>query len=86
MCQKECCGNFHRKCQHFVKLYETGNKKDCGSENCGLSAAHRHTARNCPCPRVYGEDRRILSLIQDRCEACQTAAWAAVEHHSGRIY
>ncbi|KAL6306054.1 hypothetical protein BKA93DRAFT_730182, partial [Sparassis latifolia] len=79
-------GNFHRKCQHYVKLYESGNKTDCGSPTCGLSSSHKHTARNCPCPKVRQEDRKVLNLIQDRCDACKTAAWASIELESGRVW
>ena len=42
-------------CQHFVILYYSGEKWDCGSPNCGVSSAHAHkNARNCPCPKVSG--------------------------------
>ncbi|KAI0944123.1 hypothetical protein AcV7_002031 [Taiwanofungus camphoratus] len=86
MCSAECFGNYHRKCQHYVKLYESGVKTDCGSSRCALSKAHSHTARNCPCPRTYDEDRKVLNLIQDYCDACKQRAWAAIESQSGRLY
>ena len=39
--------------QHYVVVYYTGIKMDCGQSNCGLSSAHTHTARNCGCPKVF---------------------------------
>ncbi|OCH93460.1 hypothetical protein OBBRIDRAFT_304031 [Obba rivulosa] len=86
MCKAECFGNFHRKCQHYVKLYESGKRTDCGSPFCGVSSAHRHTARNCGCPKAHGEDRRVLNLIQDRCDACKQEAWATLERDSSRVW
>ncbi|PCH35737.1 hypothetical protein WOLCODRAFT_28100 [Wolfiporia cocos MD-104 SS10] len=88
MCTAECVGNQHRygSCNHFVKLYETGSKTDCGSPNCGLSKAHKHTARNCGCPKVYEEQQRVLNIIRDSCEDCKRAAWATIELESGRTY
>ena len=39
--------------QHYVRLYWTGNRTDCGSPDCLHSMAHRHkTARTCKCNRV----------------------------------
>jgi hypothetical protein len=39
--------------QHYVRLYSTGNKTDCGSPDCFYSSAHKHkTARTCYCSRV----------------------------------
>ncbi|OBZ69844.1 hypothetical protein A0H81_10087 [Grifola frondosa] len=46
MCQKECLGNYHRKCEHFVKLYETGNIIDCGSPT-ALSAPRTDIPKEC---------------------------------------
>ncbi|RPD75167.1 hypothetical protein L226DRAFT_534742 [Lentinus tigrinus ALCF2SS1-7] len=64
--------------QHFVILYYSGEKWDCGSPNCGVSSAHAHkTARNCPCPKSYRERRKVLNLIQEPCDACKEAALAA---------
>ncbi|KDQ24671.1 hypothetical protein PLEOSDRAFT_34021 [Pleurotus ostreatus PC15] len=52
MCTAELIGDYYRGCQHFVGLYYTGERTDCNSPKCGVSAAHRHTAPNCPCPKV----------------------------------
>ncbi|OSX61688.1 hypothetical protein POSPLADRAFT_1144760, partial [Postia placenta MAD-698-R-SB12] len=71
---------------HYVKLHETGVKVDCGSSQCALSKAHRHTARNCGCPRTYQEIQRIQNLYRTRCPACESAAWKIVERESGRQY
>lgn len=50
--------------QHYVRLYWTGNRTDCGSPDCFNSAAHRHkTARTCRCNRV----RRPLSFPPSWC-------------------
>ena len=50
--------------QHFVILYYSGEKWDCGSPNCGLSSQHAHkNARNCPCPRVRGGE----GVVADAC-------------------
>lgn len=39
--------------QHFVTLYYSGNKFDCGSPTCALSSAHVHPgSRTCNCNRV----------------------------------
>ncbi|EPT02432.1 hypothetical protein FOMPIDRAFT_1087248, partial [Fomitopsis schrenkii] len=56
---------------HYVKQYESGVKKDCGSPTCGLSKAHKHTARQCGCPKVYQEEQRIMNLIRYYCDACK---------------
>ncbi|KAH9902795.1 hypothetical protein C8Q73DRAFT_21826 [Cubamyces lactineus] len=78
MCWEESCGNQHRGCPHFVVLYYSGEKWDCGSPTCGLSAAHAHSnSRSCSCPRTYHERRRVLNLIQEPCDACKEAALAA---------
>ncbi|KAM5538551.1 hypothetical protein V8D89_007884 [Ganoderma adspersum] len=78
MCWEECCGNQHRGCPHFVILYYSGEKWDCGSPNCGLSSQHAHkNARNCPCPKTYRERRKVLNLIQEPCDNCKEAALAA---------
>lgn len=29
-------------------------------------------------PQEYQEQRRVLNLIQDRCDACKMAAWASL--------
>ncbi|KAH9833514.1 uncharacterized protein C8Q71DRAFT_187073 [Rhodofomes roseus] len=88
MCTTECWGNQHRygRCNHYVKQYETGIKKDCGSPTCGLSKAHKHTARQCNCPKVYQEEQRILNLIRYYCDACQSQGWKSIERESGRQY
>ncbi|KAK7691297.1 hypothetical protein QCA50_004691 [Cerrena zonata] len=80
MCGIECFGNYHRKCQHYVKLYESGFINDCGSKRCGVSTCHGHAATDkmCQCPKLYVEDRKVLNLIQDRCEDCKKAAWASL--------
>ncbi|TFK87964.1 hypothetical protein K466DRAFT_489883, partial [Polyporus arcularius HHB13444] len=68
---------------HFVILYYSGEKWDCGSPNCGLSSAHAHKgaySNNCPCPKTrqtYRERRKVLNLIQEPCDACKEAALAA---------
>ncbi|KAL4245076.1 hypothetical protein ABKN59_010074 [Abortiporus biennis] len=81
MCELECFGNYHRKCSHYVKLYESGSKRDCGSPWCALSKMHMHKqpTRKCTCAKEYGEERRVVSLIHDRCETCKQAAWASLE-------
>ncbi|KAI0077192.1 hypothetical protein K474DRAFT_1111337 [Panus rudis PR-1116 ss-1] len=78
MCEIECFGNYHRKCQHYIKLYESGIIRDCGSSHCGVSTSHNHKVRNCGCPKYYAEERRVLNLIQDRCDDCKKAAWASL--------
>ncbi|KAI0264392.1 hypothetical protein BC834DRAFT_826572 [Gloeopeniophorella convolvens] len=46
-------GNQYRGCGHYVRLYSTGNRTDCGSPDCFHSGAHKHkTARSCFCSRV----------------------------------
>ena len=37
-----------------MKLYESGNKTDCGSPSCALSTAHKHRPgqRTCTCSKV----------------------------------
>ncbi|KAI0333310.1 hypothetical protein GY45DRAFT_1344213 [Cubamyces sp. BRFM 1775] len=90
MCEIECFGNYHRKCEHYVKMYESGNKTDCGSPSCALSQAHKHRPgpgqRTCTCVRIPRECRRVLSLIHDRCDACTRAAWATLERESSRVW
>ncbi|KAH9925950.1 uncharacterized protein BXZ73DRAFT_91047 [Epithele typhae] len=90
MCELECFGNYHRGCEHYVKLYESGKKTDCGSPACALSAAHKHRPgqRSCAgtCITVPREGRRVLSLIHERCDSCTRAAWATLERESGRVY
>ncbi|KAI0827667.1 hypothetical protein BC628DRAFT_1338220 [Trametes gibbosa] len=100
MCEIECFGNYHRKCQHrrdftltragqhYVKMYESGNKTDCGSPSCALSKAHKHRPgqRTCTCAKVPHECRRVLSLIHARCDECTRAAWATLERESGRVW
>ncbi|KAI0821165.1 hypothetical protein BC629DRAFT_431745 [Irpex lacteus] len=58
MCTSECFGNYHRKCNHYVKLYDSGVIKDCQSPNCALSKAHQHAqrpSRACTCrKRIVG--------------------------------
>lgn len=86
MCQAECVGDYHRKCNHYVKHYETGVITDCGSPNCGLSAAHAHTTpfqlRHCQCPKTYQENRRVQNLIQEMCDACNAAGWAQLDREN----
>ncbi|KAL6299878.1 hypothetical protein BKA93DRAFT_819717 [Sparassis latifolia] len=78
MCSQECFGNQHRGCGHYVLLYYSGEQTDCGRPNCGLSSAHIHkTAKNCPCPKTFRDQRRVLNLIQEPCDACKEAALAA---------
>ncbi|KAI0925973.1 hypothetical protein AcV5_008556 [Taiwanofungus camphoratus] len=78
MCSQECFGNQHRGCGHYVVLYYSGERTDCRRPDCGLSSAHMHkTARNCLCPKVYNDQRRVLNLIQEACDACKEAAFAA---------
>jgi len=89
MCEAECFGNYHRKCQHYVKLYESGVVKDCNNQYCGLSQAHCHTAgtytaRKCSCPKTFTENRRVVNLIQDWCDACRDAAWASLDPENKR--
>ncbi|KAL4268586.1 hypothetical protein AB1N83_001803 [Pleurotus pulmonarius] len=59
MCTAELIGDYYRGCQHFVGLYYTGERTDCNSPKCGVSAAHRHTAPNCPCPKQDEDDRKV---------------------------
>ncbi|KAI0280801.1 hypothetical protein BGY98DRAFT_293462 [Russula aff. rugulosa BPL654] len=76
MCREECYGNQYRGCGHYVRLYSTGNRTDCGSPDCGYSVAHRHkTARTCKCNRTIHEDRRVLNLIQEPCDSCKEASY-----------
>jgi len=71
MCRAECFGNQHRGCGHYVRLYYSGETKDCGSPDCGLSPNHRHkTAKNCGCKKEYDDNRRVLNLIQAPCDDC----------------
>ncbi|KAI0688448.1 hypothetical protein BC835DRAFT_1254117, partial [Cytidiella melzeri] len=75
-------GNYHRKCNHYVKQYESGIIIDCQSSDCALSKAHRHSqrlSRGCSCPKTYEENRRVLNLIQDWCDSCRRAAWATLD-------
>ncbi|KAI0087114.1 hypothetical protein BDY19DRAFT_300969 [Irpex rosettiformis] len=79
-------GNYHRKCNHYVKLYDSGVVKDCLSPNCALSKAHRHAQRpmkSCTCQKEYEENRRVVNLIQDWCEPCRRAAWATLDREDG---
>ncbi|KAH9987329.1 hypothetical protein BJV74DRAFT_504057 [Russula compacta] len=80
MCKEECHGNQYRGCgvmlQHYVRLYFTGNRTDCGSPDCLHSMAHKHkTARTCKCSRTIYEDRRVLNLIQEPCDNCKEASY-----------
>ncbi|PCH42270.1 hypothetical protein WOLCODRAFT_72134, partial [Wolfiporia cocos MD-104 SS10] len=71
-------GNQHRGCGHFVVMYYSGNRSDCKRPTCGLSSAHMHkTAKNCLCTKTYGDYRRVLNLIQEPCDTCKEAAFAA---------
>ncbi|KAI0343469.1 hypothetical protein BDW22DRAFT_1328424, partial [Trametopsis cervina] len=78
-------GNYHRRCNHYVKQYESGVVVDCKSPNCALSEAHRHrgSTRPCACNTVYSENRRVINLIQDWCDACRRAAWATLDREGG---
>ncbi|KAI0316558.1 hypothetical protein OF83DRAFT_237236 [Amylostereum chailletii] len=74
MCREECFGNQYRGCGHYVRLYYTGNKTDCGSSTCALSTAHMHkTAKSCYCSRVSYDDRRVINLFQEPCDDCKEA-------------
>ncbi|KIP08639.1 hypothetical protein PHLGIDRAFT_364632 [Phlebiopsis gigantea 11061_1 CR5-6] len=88
MCQAECFGNYHRRCNHYVKQYESGIVKDCNSPHCALSKAHCHTTeyakRRCTCNKTYTEDRRVLNMIQDWCDDCRAAAWASLDPDNSR--
>ncbi|KAI0753459.1 hypothetical protein C8Q80DRAFT_514399 [Daedaleopsis nitida] len=81
-------GRSRARPQHYVKLYESGNKTDCGSPGCALSAAHKHRPgqRTCTCSKMPRECRRVLSLIHERCDNCTRAAWATFERESGRVW
>ena len=34
--------------------------------------------------QVYTEDRRVLNMIQDWCDACRAAAWASLDPDNSR--
>ena len=49
--------------QHYVRLYWTGNRTDCGSPDCLHSMAHRHkTAKTCKCSRVCQHELLVLPI------------------------
>ncbi|KNZ77329.1 hypothetical protein J132_05757, partial [Termitomyces sp. J132] len=65
-------GDFYRGCGHFHGRYFTGGVTDCGSTECKASAMHKHkTIRNCPCPEVIDEDRKIQNMFQVPFADCQ---------------
>ncbi|OSX58763.1 hypothetical protein POSPLADRAFT_1152036, partial [Postia placenta MAD-698-R-SB12] len=71
-------GNQHRGCGHFIINYYSGIRFDCGQPTCALSPAHMHkTARNCSCNKTYHDHRRVQNLIQEACDPCKEAAFAA---------
>ncbi|KAI0069582.1 hypothetical protein K474DRAFT_1610255, partial [Panus rudis PR-1116 ss-1] len=71
-------GNQHRGCGHFVILYYSGNKVDCGQPNCALSPSHMHkNGERCGCNREYTDHMRVLNLIQEPCDLCRENAFAA---------
>ncbi|KAF9496771.1 hypothetical protein BDN71DRAFT_1388705 [Pleurotus eryngii] len=82
MCTAELIGDYYRGCQHFVGLYYTGERTDCNSPKCGVSAAHRHTAPNCPCPKQDQDERKVRNMFQVSCDACRAAAFERLS--SGR--
>jgi hypothetical protein len=56
-----------RMSQHYVKLYESGEIKDCNSPHCALSKAHCHPAgswgaRRCTCSKVR-DDKTIHDAL-----------------------
>ncbi|KAI0064746.1 hypothetical protein BV25DRAFT_183299 [Artomyces pyxidatus] len=60
--------------QHYVKLYSTGVRTDCGLPNCVHSANHMHkTARTCYCSQVIYDDRKVINLFQEPCDDCKEA-------------
>ncbi|TFL05587.1 hypothetical protein BDV98DRAFT_560282 [Pterulicium gracile] len=75
MCGREVVGDWYRPCRHFIKAYDTSNTSDCMSERCGLSSAHKHTARLCGCPLVEHEIQKIQNMFRFPCDSCKQAEW-----------
>ncbi|EIN05754.1 hypothetical protein PUNSTDRAFT_91335 [Punctularia strigosozonata HHB-11173 SS5] len=68
MCEYEVVGDRYTGCGHFVALYETGEVTDCMSEDCKTSSAHKHkTAKNCGCPAVKWQRRKIQNMFRTKC-------------------
>ncbi|KAI0049785.1 hypothetical protein FA95DRAFT_1537523 [Auriscalpium vulgare] len=76
MCLEECFGNQYRGCGHYVRLYSTGVRTDCGSLTCVHSATHMHkTARQCTCSRAIYDNRRVINLFQEQCDDCKEVGY-----------
>ncbi|TEB34644.1 hypothetical protein FA13DRAFT_1729299 [Coprinellus micaceus] len=76
MCRYEVFGDWYRGCSHFVMAYYSGIREDCESPNCKNSSAHTHRAPNCPCIAYEEDNRRIVNMFHQPCEACRTAEFA----------
>ncbi|KAH8109598.1 hypothetical protein DFH11DRAFT_1691130 [Phellopilus nigrolimitatus] len=77
MCTFECFGDYYRGCQHYVVRYYSGERADCGSPDCKTSSEHRHkTARDCLCPKVHSDNRKVVNMFQFKCDTCMENARA----------
>ncbi|KII89903.1 hypothetical protein PLICRDRAFT_108255, partial [Plicaturopsis crispa FD-325 SS-3] len=66
-------GDYYRGCNHYVFAYYTGEKRDCGREDCRESRSHAHIGRNCTCPNRGRDDRQVRNMFQPPCEECRAA-------------
>jgi len=53
-------------------------------QDCALSSAHSHTARNCPCPKLAYEERRIQNIFRKICPECDTVRAEEFDRRVGR--
>jgi len=71
MCQYECFGDYYRGCQHYVKRYYSGEKKDCGSLECLNSESHKHhRSEICRCADNKIDEQRVANMFQFKCDPC----------------
>ncbi|EKM75399.1 hypothetical protein AGABI1DRAFT_80003 [Agaricus bisporus var. burnettii JB137-S8] len=72
MCKHEVVGDYYRGCGHFHLRYFTGKVSDCDLTVCKTSKKHAHgNKKNCDCPEVIVEDRKVENLFQNPFSQCQ---------------
>ncbi|KZT25078.1 hypothetical protein NEOLEDRAFT_1066180, partial [Neolentinus lepideus HHB14362 ss-1] len=63
--------DYYSGCQHWVNIYYTGDKTDCGSETCKTSQSHKHkTARDCGCPTLKRDNQKRQNMFRTKCPTC----------------
>ncbi|KAF9649856.1 hypothetical protein BDM02DRAFT_3081547, partial [Thelephora ganbajun] len=64
-------GDQYRGCGHYTRIYYSGETRDCEQSNCKLSRNHVHGAsETCGCRDFYDDYRRVLNILQTRCDEC----------------